>query len=156
MHEFVVAQGGDAHLEADAGDAAQVFVHLEELGCYGLGIADQQCAPGTAEGFELAAGDRWPAALFADLAESVAIGRPERFERLRARVGKKTNRVNAHREFVGSVAGFTPGLGDSSLNIRSGRIQPPAPLPEETPAALAAICASWGYPHPESEPSSVG
>ena len=52
-------------------------------------------------------------------------------------------------------AGFTPGLGDSSLNIRSGRIQPPAPLPEEMPAGLAAICAAWGYPHPANEPSSV-
>jgi Sulfotransferase family len=42
-------------------------------------------------------------------------------------------------------AGFTPGLGDSSLNIRSGRIQPPAPVPEEIPAGLDAICAAWGY-----------
>jgi hypothetical protein len=41
--------------------------------------------------------------------------------------------------------GFTVGLGDSSLNIRSGRIQPPAPLPEQTPAELAGICASWEY-----------
>ena len=53
-------------------------------------------------------------------------------------------------------AGFTPGLGDSSLNIRSGRIQPPAPLPEQIPAGLADICAAWGYPHPDNEPSSVG
>jgi hypothetical protein len=53
-------------------------------------------------------------------------------------------------------AGFTPGLGDSSLNIRSGRIQPPAPMPEEMPAGLAGICAAWGYPHPDNEPSSVG
>ena len=42
-------------------------------------------------------------------------------------------------------AGFTPGLGDSSLNIRSGRIQPPAPVPGEVPEELAAICAAWGY-----------
>jgi hypothetical protein len=42
-------------------------------------------------------------------------------------------------------AGFTPGLGDSSLNIRSGRIQPPAPIPDEIPAGLAGICAAWGY-----------
>jgi hypothetical protein len=42
-------------------------------------------------------------------------------------------------------AGFTPGLGDSSLNIRSGRIQPPAPMPEEIPAGLDGICAAWGY-----------
>ena len=53
-------------------------------------------------------------------------------------------------------AGFTPGLGDSSLNIRSGRIQPRAPLPEEIPSVLAEICAAWGYPHPDNEPSSVG
>ena len=55
-----------------------------------------------------------------------------------------------------SHAGFTPGLGDSSLNIRSGRIQPPAPLPEEIPDGLAGICAAWGYPLPDNEPSSVG
>jgi hypothetical protein len=42
-------------------------------------------------------------------------------------------------------AGFTPGLGDSSLNIRSGRIQPPTPIPDQVPAELAGICASWGY-----------
>jgi hypothetical protein len=53
-------------------------------------------------------------------------------------------------------AGFTPGLGDSSLNIRSGRIQPSAPLPEEIPSGLAEICAAWGYPHPDNEPSNVG
>lgn len=52
-------------------------------------------------------------------------------------------------------AGFTPGLGDSSLNIRSGRIQPPAPMPDEMPAELAGICAAWEYPHPDNEPTSV-
>src|SRR6266568_3002718 len=53
-------------------------------------------------------------------------------------------------------AGFTPGLGDSSLNIRSGRIQPPAPVPAEIPAGLAEMCAEWGYLRPGREPSSVG
>jgi hypothetical protein len=52
-------------------------------------------------------------------------------------------------------AGFTPGLGDSSLNIRSGRIQPAAPMPDEMPAELAGICAAWGYPHPANQPTSV-
>jgi hypothetical protein len=45
-------------------------------------------------------------------------------------------------------AGFTPGLGDSSLNIRSGRIQPPTPIPDEVPEELAGICAAWGYRGP--------
>ena len=53
-------------------------------------------------------------------------------------------------------AGFTPGLGDSSLNIRSGRIQPAAPMPDEMPAELAGICAAWGYPHPDNQTTSVG
>src|SRR5438045_784252 len=63
MHESVVAQGGDAHLETDAGDAAEGFVHLQELGGYGFGVADHERSGGAAEGFELAAGDGRPAAL---------------------------------------------------------------------------------------------
>ena len=41
--------------------------------------------------------------------------------------------------------GFTAGLGDSSLNIRSGRIQPPTPIPDTVPAELSGICATLGY-----------
>ena len=42
---------------------------------------------------------------------------------------------------------FRPGLGDWSQNIRSGRVQPPAPPPpvEEIPPALREICTAWGY-----------
>jgi hypothetical protein len=29
-------------------------------------------------------------------------------------------------------------------------------MPDEMPAGLADICAAWGYPHPDNEPSSVG
>jgi hypothetical protein len=45
-------------------------------------------------------------------------------------------------------AGFKPGLGDSSLSLRSGRIQPPAPLPDDIPADFTDICLAWGYPAP--------
>jgi Sulfotransferase family len=41
--------------------------------------------------------------------------------------------------------GFTDGLGDSSLNIRSGRIQPPTPIPDEVPAELSGLCGTLGY-----------
>jgi len=41
--------------------------------------------------------------------------------------------------------GFTAGLGDSSLNIRSGRIQPPTPIPDPVPDELSGICATLGY-----------
>lgn len=40
-----------------------------------------------------------------------------------------------------------PGLGDWTEKIKSGRIQPPAPLPaaEDTPPALRGLAAAWGY-----------
>ncbi|MGH3344816.1 MAG: sulfotransferase family protein, partial [Carbonactinosporaceae bacterium] len=43
---------------------------------------------------------------------------------------------------------FEPGLGDWGHAIRSGRVQPPRPLPvaDEMPAALHDLCAAWGYP----------
>jgi hypothetical protein len=42
---------------------------------------------------------------------------------------------------------YKVGLGDWSPNIKSGRVQPPAPPPrlEEIPEALRDICAAWGY-----------
>jgi hypothetical protein len=48
---------------------------------------------------------------------------------------------------------FAPGLGDASVKIRSGRIQPgtPAPSAADTPAAFKDICVAWGYPGPEPE-----
>jgi hypothetical protein len=42
---------------------------------------------------------------------------------------------------------FRPGLGDWSDNIKSGRVQPPRPLPapEEVPPELRDLTAAWGY-----------
>lgn len=42
---------------------------------------------------------------------------------------------------------FTRGLGDTSANIRSGRVQPAAPAPpaDEIPEALKEMCTTWGY-----------
>ncbi len=54
---------------------------------------------------------------------------------------------------------FAAGLGDASVKIRSGRIQPgtPPPSPAETPAAFKDLCAAWGYPGPVSaQPQSHG
>jgi hypothetical protein len=40
---------------------------------------------------------------------------------------------------------FKSGLGDWNEKIKSGRIQAPAPPPEEIPEPLRPIAASWGY-----------
>jgi LPS sulfotransferase NodH len=49
---------------------------------------------------------------------------------------------------------ISPGLGDASKNIRSGRIQPgtPPPRSEEISPALARMCATWGYRQPDGQP----
>lgn len=51
---------------------------------------------------------------------------------------------------------FAAGLGDASVKIRSGRVQPgtPPPSPAETPPAFGHICAAWGYPEPAPEQAS--
>jgi hypothetical protein len=42
---------------------------------------------------------------------------------------------------------FKPGLGDWTENIRTGRVQPPKPLPtrEEIPEQLLELSKAWGY-----------
>lgn len=42
---------------------------------------------------------------------------------------------------------FKPGLGDWTEKIKSGRVQPPAPLPapEDVPEALRGVAAAWDY-----------
>jgi Sulfotransferase family len=49
---------------------------------------------------------------------------------------------------------ISPGLGDASNNIRSGRIQPGTPPPRsgEISPALAQMCATWGYRQPDGQP----
>lgn len=52
---------------------------------------------------------------------------------------------------------FGAGLGDWKAKIKTGRIQPPAPLPkaEDVPPALRPVAAAWGYlPGEEQAPSA--
>ena len=107
---LVVGEGGDAHLEADAGYAAESFIHLEELGGYGFGVADHEGASGAAKGFELVAGDRGPAAFFADFGEGFGVAGKEVVGGLLVGVGYVAEGVDADFEFVGGVAGASAGF----------------------------------------------
>ncbi|MBX5469669.1 MAG: sulfotransferase [Thermoleophilaceae bacterium] len=40
---------------------------------------------------------------------------------------------------------YRVGLGDWTENIKSGRVQPPAPPPAEIPPGLDDLCVAWGY-----------
>jgi len=95
MHEFVVAEGGDAHLEADAGDAAEVLVQLQELGGYGFGVTNEERAFGAAEDFELVASDRGPAAFSANFGKGFGVSRKEVVGGLLVGVGYVTQGVDA-------------------------------------------------------------
>ena len=103
-------EGGDAHLEADARDAAEVFVQLEDFGCDGFGIADEECAFGTAEDLELVARDWGPAAFFADFCEGFGVAGEEVVGGLLVGVGYVAEGVNAYLQLLGGVAGSLTGF----------------------------------------------
>ncbi len=52
---------------------------------------------------------------------------------------------------------FRAGLGDWSEQIKSGEVQPPAPLPtaDEVPDALKPIAVKWGYLDAAEDPASA-
>jgi hypothetical protein len=104
-----VAEGSDAHLEADAGDAAESFVHLKKLGGYGFRIADKERAGGATQGFELVASDRRPAAFLTDPGERFCVAREEVVGGLLVSVGNVAEGVDADFELLGGVTGTLTG-----------------------------------------------
>lgn len=52
---------------------------------------------------------------------------------------------------------FTPGLGDASEKIRSGRIQSPArsSQPQDIPTELMEMCTTWGYLTPADQQAAA-
>jgi hypothetical protein len=77
VHEVVVAEGGYAHLEAEAVDAAEGLVEAQDFFDYGVGVADDEGSGGAAESLELIARDRGPAALLADFGEGFGVAGEE-------------------------------------------------------------------------------
>ena len=105
-----MAEGGYAHLEADAGDASEGFVHLEELGGDSFGIADHEGSGRAAEGFELVAGDGRPAAFATNFGEGFGVAREEIVGGLLIGVGYVPEGVDADFELLGFVAGAFAGF----------------------------------------------
>ena len=99
-----MVEGGYAHLEADAGDAAQRLVHAEKFFGYSLGVAYHERSGGAAEGFELAARDGGPATLLADLGEGFGVAGEKVVGGLLVGVGDVAEGVDADFESLRGVA----------------------------------------------------
>ena len=110
MHEVVVAEGRDAHLEAEARDAAEGFVEAENFFGYGFRVADDEGSGWTSESFKLVAGDRGPAAFFADFGEGFGVAGEEVVGCLFVGVGYIAEGVDAYFELLGCVAGAFTGF----------------------------------------------
>jgi len=73
VQHFLVRKRRHTHLECDAGDAAENFIHIEDLFRDRFSVADQQRAGRSAQGIELSACSGWPAAFLADFGKRVRI-----------------------------------------------------------------------------------
>ena len=63
----------NAHLERDARNATEDLVVIQYFFRNRFGVADEQCAGGSAQGVELRPRGRRPAAFLADLGEGVRV-----------------------------------------------------------------------------------
>ena len=109
-HELCVGEGGDAHLEGDAGDAAEIVMDAEELFGDGFGVADEESAGGATLGVELRPGSGGPATLFADVGEGAGVAGEEVVGGLLGGVGDVAEGVDADAELLGGVACAVAGL----------------------------------------------
>src|SRR5258706_4716546 len=93
----------DTHLERDASDAAEDFIHVEYFFSDSLGITNQQRPRGSAHCIELCSG-RWrPAAFLADFGERVCVPGVKIVRGLLRGVSKEADGVETYDEFIGRV-----------------------------------------------------
>src|SRR5713101_7825143 len=100
----------DTHLECDAGDAAENFVHVKNLFCDRFSVTDQQCTGRSADGVKLSACGGWPAAFLADFGKSVRIAWKEYFCCFVRGVREKANGMKTYGELLGRMTGATTSL----------------------------------------------
>lgn len=105
-----MGEGGDAHLKVEAGDAAEDLVVVEDLVDHGCGVADYEGTGIAADDLELAAGDRGPATLLADLGEGSGVAGEEVVSGLFVGVGDVAEGVDADGEFFRGMAGAAAGF----------------------------------------------
>jgi hypothetical protein len=100
----------DTHLEGDASEAAEDFIHIPYLLCDGFRIADEQRTRRASQSVKLCPRSRGPAAFFTDLRERVGISWIEIVRSFLGCVSQKTNCVKAHHQFLGGVSCAAPSF----------------------------------------------
>src|SRR5467141_1330551 len=110
VQHFLVRKRRDTHLECDAGDAAENFIHIKDLFRDLFSVVDQQRAGRSAQGVELSACGSGPAAFLADFGKSVRIAWKEYFRGLVSGVCEKANRMKTYGKSLGGMAGAAPSL----------------------------------------------
>src|SRR5256885_16087165 len=101
VQHFLVGKRRDTHLECDAGDAAENFVHIKDLFRDRFSVADQQRAGRSTQGVELSARGGWPAAFLADFGTGVRIAWIEYFRGFVCASGEKANGMQTYRKSLG-------------------------------------------------------
>src|SRR6202158_4331452 len=110
VQHFLVRKRRDTHLECDAGDATENFIHIKDLFRDGFGVADQQRAGRSAQGVELSACGGWPAAFLADFGKGVRIPWIEYFRGFVGGVCEKANGMKTYGKSLGGMTGAAPSF----------------------------------------------
>jgi len=111
VQHFFVWQRGDTHLECDAGDAAENFIHIDDFFRDGGSVPDQQRTGGSAQCVVLSAGGGRPAAFLANFGECVRIAWIEYFRGFVSGVCEKTNGMETYRKAIGRMTGPASSFG---------------------------------------------
>ena len=110
VQHFLVRKRRDTHLECDAGDATENFIHVKDLFRDRFSVADQQRAGRSAQGVELSACGGWPAAFLADFGKRVRIAWKEYFRGFVRGVCEKANGMKTYGKLLGRMTGAAPSL----------------------------------------------
>src|SRR5712692_2585051 len=110
VQHFFMRHRRDTHLECDAGDAAENFIHVKDLFCDRFSVADQQCTSRSAQRVELSTCGGRPAAFLADFGKSVRIAWKEYFCGFVRGVREKADGMKTYGELFRRMTGATASL----------------------------------------------
>jgi len=110
VQHFLVRKRRDTHLERDAGDAAENFIHIKDLFRDRFSVADQQRAGRSAQGVVLSACGGWPAAFLTDFGKGVRIAWKEYFRGFLRASCEKANGMKTYSKSLRGMTGAAPGL----------------------------------------------